>query len=247
MKFLKLFAIIFIFVVIAIGLSSDAGFELLNHAIDLLGRKGVAGVITTIIGLIGSVITFKFKEGYNSFENALNFKIDKITDNQKVTDEKIDKLKSEWDIIKRVKATRAGYKKQLTSISTTSMNYFKIDYNLKKFASVISEAIIDFSSDIQHYNNFCDIDYENVSQKLTVISELIKLTGTDTMDIDFIYAFMKNKFYPETKQFQHKIKYILDDKDNDKSNRFHKECERYLKCILSELLTSYLDIHKKLS
>lgn len=244
MKLIKLIVILFIFVSIAIILSSDYGIIFLNYSIDFLGRKGVAGVVTTVIGLIGSFLMFKFKKGYSSFENNINFKIDRISENQKITDDKIDKLKSEWESIKKVKATRAGYQKQLTAISTTSMNYFKIDFNLKKFATVISEAIIDFSSDIHKYNKICDINYENISSKLTVISEMIRQTGDGVLENAFIDLYMERNFYPELKNFKHKIKYIINDKDNDKSSRFHKECQNFLKVILSELLTEYLDAYK---
>ena len=247
MKLIKLIIILIIFVSIAITLSSEYGIKFLNYIVDFLGRKGVAGVVTAIIGIIGSLLMFKLKEGYSSFENNINYKIDKITDNQKITDEKIDKLKDEWESIKKVKATRAGYKKQLTAISTTSMNYFKIDFNLKKFATVISEAIIDFSSDIHKYNNISDVDYDNISSKLTVISEMIKQTGDGVLDFCFVESFMETYYYPELKNFKHKIKYIIDDKDNDKSSRFHKECQTFLKDILSELLTFYLDNCKKSS
>ena len=247
-SFFKVSGFIILLVAIVILLYSIHTTEILKKASSLIGDKGVVGLLTAIAGLIATFLKGRIKLGIDNLANKLKYEFkyatDEIKGRQDKIETKIDKLASEWDSIKKVKAVKAGFKKQMLSVSSTSMNYFKIDFTLKKYASFLSEKIIDFSYDIQNYD-LKNINMDIIDQKLVVMNNMIERSCVEMLGVDFAIHYISGIYLSEVEILKSKIEYILNDKDNDKSLRLHKEMCQFLKNSLSELLQTYLESCKK--
>lgn len=222
-----------------IFIPKEISMKVLNF---LMTKEGV-GIMTSIIGGWFALTINKSKNGEDLFKFDIKNNIEKMTNNIFKLNDSVQQLKHDFDEMKLGKATRENYGHQLNKVLITSINYFSIDNNLQSFIRFMAEDFKKFCVDIQEFD-LKNIEYNDIKQSGILHSDMVKLKCIELLGHDF--ADIYHEFFLEDwKELMKKIKYILDDKVNNKNYRFFTTSVDYLQTSMSKSLQIWLEFNDK--
>ena len=228
--------------VLAIVLGVIVTFLPKEYALMILNffmtREGI-GVITSIIAGSFALWVQKSKSGQDLFKSEVNTNMKELTIKIAELNDSVQLLKHDFDEMKLGKATRDNYEQQLNKVISTSINYFNIDKDLQTLIRIMAEDFKKYCSSVQDHD-LKNLTYNDIKQSCIAYSDEIKMKAIELMGED--YGNMYHEYFLEDfKDFMKKVRYILDDKVNNKNYRFFTASIDYLQTSMSKSLQFFVD------
>jgi len=204
----------------------------------LISREGI-GLLTAIIGAIVALWINKSKFYQNKIQFTVEENMKKFSERVDELNASVQEIKHDFDEMKLGKATRENYESQLNNVISTSINYFSINDDLQCLIRIFAEEFKKYCNSIQEHD-LKNIKYSDLKQSGIVFSDEYKLKCIKLMGEE--YANEYHKFFLEDwKKFMKKLKFILDDKVNNKNYRFFTASVDFLQTSMSKSLQFWLD------